>query len=887
MALTKLAADMAIIQKLEDEPNDTGGLSAAELKAKFDEGGEAVKEWINETLIPELEENGVLEITRTDGTSMKYLRLNEDHVLESSIDGKKWVTVRAYSPTGDAGSSAYGSAKEAGYTGTELEFNEALAKMPDRVMNGYSPDETLSGETKTLLGLDETAVPDDAFKAIPQKIADVEPVGTIKTTTRADLGDNWMLCNGDTFLRSEYPELGDTFPMDACGMIDLSYSENCRLEAVYCYEGLWVAAGSDGSSYPCVVVSGDSAGEWKFKRVTSTKNGCLYGVYCHNGTWVAVGHYNDGLPCVFVTNDPTSGWTEVELPSPTPCYIKAVVYHNGFWGAVGYDAGNYPYIYTASAPTGEWTKTPMSGTSCMPNGIACHDGTWVVAAYITGTDNQSKKAYILTATDPTGTWSTTHLMGTYDYRVYDVCYHDGVWIASGDYNGANGRIFIATDPAGEWAMHEQKSAYNPFRIESYNGTLVTIGSINTSAYAYVTTDPTGKWTDVSNSYVGPNKMTLRDICCYNGTWVGVGCYNNSNTAPIIVHTTDPTSTWKEVYLTTRNTMADCLYRCNDLWVAHGRTSNSYPVIRVANDLNGAWKTVWVANQTTGFTIGAVSYHNGVWVAVGNNGDTPCVYYTYDIMGDWTTVHLSATKVTMTAICGYDGTWVAVGHASSPYPYAYVTTDPAGTWTEKQISSSTTNLKDVYCYNGTWVAVGYTNTNYYPYVATTTDPISGKWSVKALSTSVPTYFNSVHCYDGLWVAAGWYGYYQRLWITNDPAGTWKSKSMNVTKYTSSGYDIAMQDIQCVDGIWMMVGGYSNDRFIMTAADPYGTWACRTMTYPGRYGFSTIACHDGDWAVMFYNGSQGSYTHHVLSNMCVTLPPISVADDVYTYIKAKED
>lgn len=54
MALSKLTKDMAIIQKLDDEPNDVGGLTAAELKAKFDEAGEAVKAFLNDTLLPEL-----------------------------------------------------------------------------------------------------------------------------------------------------------------------------------------------------------------------------------------------------------------------------------------------------------------------------------------------------------------------------------------------------------------------------------------------------------------------------------------------------------------------------------------------------------------------------------------------------------------------------------------------------------------------------------------------------------------------------------------------------------------------------------------------------------------------------------------------------------------
>ena len=55
MALTKFTKDMAIISALDDEPNDVGGLSAAELKEKFDEGGQALKTFINETLLSEID----------------------------------------------------------------------------------------------------------------------------------------------------------------------------------------------------------------------------------------------------------------------------------------------------------------------------------------------------------------------------------------------------------------------------------------------------------------------------------------------------------------------------------------------------------------------------------------------------------------------------------------------------------------------------------------------------------------------------------------------------------------------------------------------------------------------------------------------------------------
>ena len=44
--------DLNIIQKLDDEPNDVGGLTAAELKAKFDEGNLSAQQYINNVLIP-------------------------------------------------------------------------------------------------------------------------------------------------------------------------------------------------------------------------------------------------------------------------------------------------------------------------------------------------------------------------------------------------------------------------------------------------------------------------------------------------------------------------------------------------------------------------------------------------------------------------------------------------------------------------------------------------------------------------------------------------------------------------------------------------------------------------------------------------------------------
>lgn len=53
MAIRTLDEDLSIIQKLDDEPNDVGGLTAAELKARFDAAGLAIQSYINGTLIPD------------------------------------------------------------------------------------------------------------------------------------------------------------------------------------------------------------------------------------------------------------------------------------------------------------------------------------------------------------------------------------------------------------------------------------------------------------------------------------------------------------------------------------------------------------------------------------------------------------------------------------------------------------------------------------------------------------------------------------------------------------------------------------------------------------------------------------------------------------------
>ncbi|MGE4485344.1 MAG: glycine-rich domain-containing protein [Oscillospiraceae bacterium] len=53
MALTTLDSDLGIIAALPDEPNDAGGLTAAQLKAKFDEAAKTIQTYLNDTHLPQ------------------------------------------------------------------------------------------------------------------------------------------------------------------------------------------------------------------------------------------------------------------------------------------------------------------------------------------------------------------------------------------------------------------------------------------------------------------------------------------------------------------------------------------------------------------------------------------------------------------------------------------------------------------------------------------------------------------------------------------------------------------------------------------------------------------------------------------------------------------
>lgn len=225
MAIAQFSKDMAIIQKLDDEPNDVGGLSAAELKAKFDEGGEAIKKYINNTLLPNVPPTS----TKINGHPLSgNVTVTKRDVGLGNADNTRDVD----KPVSTAQQAALD--RKADKTNV-LEKDNSTDYTPTQ---NYHPatkkyvDETLSG---AVLG----QLPDDSIEEeklspdLRTYIAQQMPVGGIIMWSGAanNVPDGWALCDG----KNGTPDLRDKFivgagnayrPGDAGGAVTVRLTTN-------------------------------------------------------------------------------------------------------------------------------------------------------------------------------------------------------------------------------------------------------------------------------------------------------------------------------------------------------------------------------------------------------------------------------------------------------------------------------------------------------------------------------------------------------------------------------------------------------------------------------------------------------------------------------------
>lgn len=168
MDFTPLEKNMDIISALDDEPNDVGGLTATELKAKFDEGGNAIKDYLNNTVIPEVKVALGDKAGKDELQGLVLGQIPDGTITEDKLSEELKEQIGSMAPASDV----------------------------------FTKEETLRPETAAMYGLSgEEAVPDGAFKKT------FLPVGTIMWYSATTAPAGFLVCDGSLISRADYAAL--------------------------------------------------------------------------------------------------------------------------------------------------------------------------------------------------------------------------------------------------------------------------------------------------------------------------------------------------------------------------------------------------------------------------------------------------------------------------------------------------------------------------------------------------------------------------------------------------------------------------------------------------------------------------------------------------------
>lgn len=105
-------------------------------------------------------------------------------------------------------------------SGQENTYDMERADEPTQEGTPLNKSTFLKDTTAAKLGLEqEDPTVDDAFSGVKDALDNVFKIGDLKSSVRTDLGDKWLLCNGDFISDTDYPELREL----AMGSLDWKY----------------------------------------------------------------------------------------------------------------------------------------------------------------------------------------------------------------------------------------------------------------------------------------------------------------------------------------------------------------------------------------------------------------------------------------------------------------------------------------------------------------------------------------------------------------------------------------------------------------------------------------------------------------------------------------
>ena len=145
MALTEFSKDIAYIQALDDNPNEND-LTAAELKARFDQAGLDIKTYINSTLTKQIDTmfSGISGSVLSTVYPIGSIYISVNNTNPGTLFGGTWEQIQ------DTFLLSAGSTYTAGATGGEATHTLTVDEMPSHthIASGYRGSYAASGNNR-------------------------------------------------------------------------------------------------------------------------------------------------------------------------------------------------------------------------------------------------------------------------------------------------------------------------------------------------------------------------------------------------------------------------------------------------------------------------------------------------------------------------------------------------------------------------------------------------------------------------------------------------------------------------------------------------------------------------------------------------------------------
>lgn len=687
-----LTKDLDIIQALDDEPNDVGGLTAAELKAKFDEAGNLIKEYINESLIPQVLGADATEAQREANETQR--QENEAVRQENEKTRQEHETARVAAEEARNDWEDYDPAKDyvpgnkVYYLGSSY-VNKAPCKdvLPTVAANwqmiakkGADSDEGMSQEEGDLRYLQlaggimtgAVTVQDPAAPGNPANLRFLQPesISVTRLPDKTGYHAGEMFDPSGMIVSAKY--YGDAtervtgFTVDPCSFRDdtekltVLYAENRALKSVEL--PVYQSVAPPKFSMATLPASGN----WRWP---------VYG----GGAWVMTEFDANGSTAAAYSKDGEI-WGAAVLPVSQRWHLP--VYGGGVWVAFPAGQSNNAAYSTNGGKT--WEQMSLPGNQYWQQPVYAN-GTWIAFPENNGVTTSNRAAY----SEDGKTWTLSTLPNSLKWR--NPLYGNGVWVSYVTVSVSSSSVLYSENGGKTWKSANLPASQGWWEPVYEGGTWVVIPYVPSSPYSSIAAySEDGKtWT----ASTLPFSLYCASPVYGGGVWIVPA---NSTTA---ARSEDGGKTWTGVSLGSGVIAGQGnIQYGGDVWGAFSSANNT----NKASYSEDGGKTWTVTTLPSSGSWRSPVYGGGVWVVCIASTDNTTAAYSEDGGKTWHAAELPTAQAWGVPVYA-DGIWIWQANDSSNITSNMAAYSEDGkTWHGVELPETKSWRKPVYG-NGMWFA----------------------------------------------------------------------------------------------------------------------------------------------------------------------------------------